>query len=89
MSVGILSGVLFGVVFRVVRVLHQLCAPLLDRLAHLPDPQQDALHRAFGLPSGETERVVVALAAFGLLSEAAEERPLLCVVDDAQWLDGA
>ena len=69
--------------------LHQLCAPLLDRLAHLPDPQQDALHRAFGLTSGETERFVVALAALGLLSEAAEERPLLCVVDDAQWLDRA
>jgi predicted ATPase len=69
--------------------LHQLCAPLLDRLAHLPDPQQDALHRAFGLTSGVTERFVVALAALSLLSEAAEERPLLCVVDDAQWLDRA
>ena len=43
--------------------LHQLCAPLLDRLAHLPDPQQDALYRAFGLASGTTERFVVAGAS--------------------------
>jgi hypothetical protein len=67
--------------------LHQLCAPLLDRLGGLPDPQQDALRRAFGLTSGGTERFVVALAALSLVSESADERPLLCLVDDAQWLD--
>ena len=70
--------------------LHQLCAPLLDRLERLPGPQRDALQTAFGLGAGAVpNRFFVALAVLGLLSEAAEERPLLCVVDDAQWLDRA
>ena len=70
--------------------LHQLCAPMLDRLERLPAPQRDALAVAFGLRAGEApDPFLVGLAALGLLSEAAEERPLLCVVDDAQWLDCA
>src|SRR5918992_370677 len=68
--------------------LHQLCAPLLDRLERLPAPQRDALRVVFGLAAGPApERFLVALAVLSLVSEAAEERPLLCVVDDAQWLD--
>jgi DNA-binding CsgD family transcriptional regulator len=68
--------------------LHQLCAPLLDRLGGLPDPQRAALSVAFGISGGETpDRFVVGLAALGLLSDAAEQHPLLCAVDDAQWLD--
>jgi DNA-binding CsgD family transcriptional regulator len=70
--------------------LHQLCAPMLDRLDRLPDPQRDALATAFGLRAGEApDRFLVGLATLSLLSEVAEERPLLCVVDDAQWLDRA
>jgi DNA-binding CsgD family transcriptional regulator len=70
--------------------LHQLCAPMLDRLGALPEPQQHALRIAFGLSSGDApDRFLVALAALGLLAEVAAERPLLCLVDDAQWLDGA
>jgi DNA-binding CsgD family transcriptional regulator len=70
--------------------LHQLCTPMLDRLGALPEPQQAALHVALGLSSGTaSDRFLVGLAALGLLSEAASERPLLCVVDDAQWLDAA
>jgi AAA ATPase domain len=70
--------------------LHQLCAPLLDRLDRLPGPQRDALGIAFGLRGGGVpDRFLVGLAALTLLSEAAEERPLLCVIDDAQWLDQA
>jgi DNA-binding CsgD family transcriptional regulator/tetratricopeptide (TPR) repeat protein len=70
--------------------LQQLCLPLLDGLERLPDPQQDALGVALGLRGGQApDRLLVALAALTLLSEAAEERPLLCAVDDAQWLDGA
>src|SRR5690349_19623580 len=70
--------------------VHQLCAPLLDRLERLPAPQRDALGIAFGLRAGGApDRFLVALAVLTLLSEAAEERPLLCVVDDAQWLDRA
>ena len=88
--------------FRVVRVsgvesemelpfagLHQLCAPVHDGLERLPDPQREALRGAFGLSDAGATRSLVALAALGLLSEAAGERPLLCVVDDAQWLDDA
>jgi len=68
--------------------LHQLCAPLLDRLERLPAPQHDALGVAFGLREGDApDRFLIALAVLTLLSEVAEERPLLCVVDDAQWLD--
>src|ERR1700748_238408 len=70
--------------------LHQLCGPLLDRLGHLPDPQRDALGTAFGLIAGAApDRFLVGLAVLSLLSEAAEERPLIWVVDDAQWLDRA
>jgi len=68
--------------------LHQLCVPLLDRLDRLPGPQRDALRTVFGLAAGPApDRFLVGLAVLSLLSDAAEERPLLCVVDDAQWLD--
>ena len=68
--------------------LHLLCAPLLDQLRRLPVPQRDALGVAFGLREGGVpDRFLVGLAVLTLLSEVAEERPLLCVVDDAQWLD--
>jgi DNA-binding CsgD family transcriptional regulator len=71
-------------------VLQQLCAPLLDRLEGLPAPQRHALEITFGLSEGPApDRFFVGLAVLGLLSEAAEERPLLCVIDDAQWLDRA
>jgi DNA-binding CsgD family transcriptional regulator len=68
--------------------LHQLCAPLQDRRERLPGPQRDALGITFGLSAGAApDRFLVGLAVLSLLSDAAEERPLLCVVDDAQWLD--
>jgi DNA-binding CsgD family transcriptional regulator len=70
--------------------LHQLCAPILPRLDKLPDPQQNALSVALGLAPGQpADRFLVGLAALGLLSATAEERPLLCLVEDAQWLDVA
>jgi DNA-binding CsgD family transcriptional regulator len=70
--------------------LHQLCAPMLDRLDSLPAPQRDALRTAFGLRAGPApDRFAVGLAALGLLSETAGERPLVCIVDDQQWLDRA
>jgi DNA-binding CsgD family transcriptional regulator len=70
--------------------LHQLCGPILSRLAGLPDPQREALEIVFGLSAGAPpDRFLVGLAVLSLLSEVAEERPLLCVVDDAQWLDQA
>jgi DNA-binding CsgD family transcriptional regulator len=70
--------------------LQQLCAPMLDKLEGLPDPQREALGVAFGLNTGEApDRFLVGLAALSLLSEAAEQQPLLCVIDDAQWLDRA
>ena len=68
--------------------IHQLCAPMLDQLDALPRPQRDALSVALGLASGEVpDRFLVGLAVLGLLSAVAEERPLLCLVEDAQWLD--
>ena len=70
--------------------LQQLCAPMLDKLPGLPDPQRAALGVAFGLETGAApDRFVVGLAALSLLSAAAGQQPLLCVVDDAQWLDQA
>jgi DNA-binding CsgD family transcriptional regulator len=68
--------------------LHQLCAPMLEGLEDLPGPQRDALSTAFGISGGEPpDRFLVGLAVLSLVSEAAEEKPLLCIVDDAQWLD--
>jgi DNA-binding CsgD family transcriptional regulator len=70
--------------------LHQLCGPLLNRLEHLPVPQRAALETVFGMRTGEPpERFLVALAVLTLLSDASEQDPLLCVVDDAQWVDQA
>jgi DNA-binding CsgD family transcriptional regulator len=70
--------------------LQQLCTPMLDQLGGLPDPQRAALGVAFGLKTGAApDRFLVGLAALSLLSAVAERQPLLCVVDDAQWLDRA
>src|SRR5689334_14450261 len=70
--------------------LQQLCSPMLDLSERLPDPQREALTVAFGLSAGEAPSpFLVGLAVLGLLSEVADEQPLLCVVDDAQWLDRA
>ena len=68
--------------------LQQLCAPMLGGLERLPDPQRQALGVVFGLRPGEPpDRFLVGLAALSLLADAAQEQPLLCVIDDAQWLD--
>ena len=70
--------------------LHQLCAPMLDRLDRLPGPLGDALRTAFGLSAGPApDRFFIGLAVLSLLSEVAGERPLICLVDDEQWLDRA
>jgi DNA-binding CsgD family transcriptional regulator len=70
--------------------LHQLCAGMLDRLDRLPGPQREALKAAFGLtPEAAPDPFFVALAVLGLLKDMAAEQPLLCVVDDMQWLDPA
>ena len=68
--------------------LHQICGPFLDRLDRLPDPQRIALSTAFGFIAGEApDRFMVGLAVLDLLADRAEERPLICLIDDAQWLD--
>jgi DNA-binding CsgD family transcriptional regulator len=68
--------------------LHQLCAELLDEREQLPPPQRDAVATAFGLSSGtRPDRFMLGLAVLSLLSNAAEKQPLVCVVDDVQWLD--
>ena len=68
--------------------LHQLCAPMLDSLHLLPPPQHDAVRTAFGMSAGPIpDRFLVGLGVLSLLSEAAEEQPLVCLVDDEQWLD--
>lgn len=68
--------------------LQQLCAPLMNNLDDLPEPQRDALAVAFGLGVGQTpDRFLVGLAVLSLMAAAADEKPLLCIVDDAQWLD--
>ncbi|HEU4425865.1 MAG TPA: AAA family ATPase, partial [Pilimelia sp.] len=70
--------------------LHQLCAPMLGRLQRLPVPQRAALRIAFGLsPGSAPDRFMVGLAVLSLLSDAAEEHPLICLVDNEQWLDRA
>jgi DNA-binding CsgD family transcriptional regulator len=70
--------------------VHQLCAPMLDRLDCLPAPQSDALRIVFGLRSGPPpDRFLVGLGVLGLLSEVAEQQPLICLIDDAQWIDFA
>ena len=68
--------------------LHQLCAGLLDGRGRLPAPQRDALSTALGLsPGTQPDRFLVGLAVLSLLSAAADEQPLVCLVDDVQWLD--
>ena len=70
--------------------LHQLCAPVLDHLERLPVPQRDALATVFGLSAGPApDRFLVGLATLTLFAEVAEQQPLVCIVDDAQWLDDA
>ena len=68
--------------------LQQLCAPLMSHLDGLPGPQREALTTAFGRTAGTApDRFLIGLAALSLLAAAAEGQPLICLVDDAQWLD--
>ena len=70
--------------------VHQLLAPMVDRLQRLPGPQRQALRTAFGLSSGPApDRFLVGLATLSLLADVAEEHPLVCLVEDEQWLDRA
>jgi DNA-binding CsgD family transcriptional regulator len=70
--------------------VHQLCAPMLHRVRHLPDPQRRAIDTAFGLSAGDTpDRFLVGLAVLSLLSAVAEDCPLVCMIDDVQWIDRA
>jgi DNA-binding CsgD family transcriptional regulator len=70
--------------------LHQLCAPILDRLEQVPAPQRGAVQTAFGMSAGSApDQFLIGLAVLGLLSAVSEEEPLLCLVDDQQWLDRA
>jgi DNA-binding CsgD family transcriptional regulator len=70
--------------------IHRLCAPMVARLPLLAEPQQNALRIAFGMSSGDApDRFLIAVAVLNLLAATAEERPLLCLADDAQWLDAA
>ena len=70
--------------------LHQLCSPMLDRLDRLPAPQRDVLSTAFGLSAGPPpDRFLIGLATLTMLSDVAEDQPLVCLVDDLQWLDRA
>ncbi|MFB4315020.1 AAA family ATPase [Actinomadura sp. 21ATH] len=70
--------------------VHQLCVPMLDLLGSLPEPQHDALGTAFGMRAGPApDQFLISLAVLNLLAQAADERPLVCVIDDAQWLDHA
>jgi DNA-binding CsgD family transcriptional regulator len=70
--------------------MHQLCAPVLDHLERVPDPQQDALRTVFGMNAGPApDRFLVGLAVLSLLSAVAERQPVICLIDDQQWLDQA
>ena len=70
--------------------LHQLCAPLLDRLGTLPDPQRGAIDVVFGQTTGDApDRLIIGLAILNLLAVVSDDAPVLCVVDDAHWLDRA
>ena len=68
--------------------LHRMCRPVLDHLGQVPGPQRDALRTAFGMQAGPPpDRFLISLAVLTLLAEAASGRPLVCVLDDVQWLD--
>src|SRR5213592_4997287 len=70
--------------------LHQLCMPMLDRLERIPAPQRDALATVFGRSTGPApDRFLVGLGTLTLFALIADEQPLVCIVDDAQWLDHA